>query len=86
MAATQENGPPAPHPAWLRMLMAVPVLGWILRDLMKGSEETIWYAFAAFVALWVLAVVLFGVPGLYIPAVILVPIILVLIVVGCAGG
>lgn len=86
MASTEETGPPASRPGWLRLLLAVPVIGWIARDLLDGSEDTIWYALAAFFGAWIMAIVLFGIPGLYIPAVILVPIILIVMVVGCAGG
>lgn len=64
-------------PLWQRLFFIIPVIGWVARDLMEGDSDTIWYAIAAFVSLWLCCILLFGIPGLYIPAVSLVPLIVV---------
>ncbi|MCV6587253.1 MAG: hypothetical protein OIF47_17125 [Marinibacterium sp.] len=65
---------------WQRFLFAVPFFGWVARDVTFGTREDLWYAIALFVMLWVLSVVLFGVPGLYIPAVLMVPVMFVILI------
>ncbi len=60
-------------PFWKRLFFAVPVIGWVARDVEEGGPENLYYAVALFVMLWILSVVLFGLPGLYVPAVLMVP-------------
>jgi hypothetical protein len=62
-------------PLWQRLFFAVPVIGWIARDLLFGDKDNIWYALIGFVSLWAAAALTFGLPGLYLPALALVPII-----------
>lgn len=62
-------------PMWQRLFFLVPVIGWIARDLVYGAKDTIWYALVAFVSFWMSAILLFGLPGLYIPALFLVPLV-----------
>ncbi|GAA6179902.1 hypothetical protein NBRC116594_13400 [Shimia sp. NS0008-38b] len=51
------------------------------RSLRNLSETTwVWIAIAALVTLWGTSIALFGVPGLYIPAVALVPVIFLALV------
>lgn len=71
---------PRRRPLWQRLLFLVPVIGWVARDLMFGDKDTIWYALAAFVSLWLSLTLLFGLPGLYLPALALVPVIFVFLV------
>ena len=35
---------PRSQPFWLRAFLAIPVLGWIARDLIFGDKDNIWYA------------------------------------------
>jgi len=56
-----------------RVLFAVPVLGWIARDLLEGDEDNIWYLLGAFVSLWIMAGMAWGLPGIVLPALALVP-------------
>ncbi len=67
-------------PLWQRLFFMVPIIGWIARDLMYKGPENIWYALLAFVSLWGISIMLFGIPGLYIPAVCLVPVIFVVLI------
>lgn len=63
-----------PLPIWQRLFFAVPIIGWIARDLVYGDKDNIWYALALVVSLWAISGLTFGVPGLYVPALALVPI------------
>ncbi|MCE8006822.1 hypothetical protein [Aestuariivita sp.] len=71
---------PHRHPFWMRLFLAIPVIGWVARDLLFGDKDNIWFALVAFVSLWMSAVLVFGLPGLYLPALALVPIMFVLLV------
>lgn len=63
-----------------RLLFAVPVLGRIAKEVTYGDADNIYYALASFVSAWGCAVLLFGLPGLYIPALLLVPVVMGLLV------
>ncbi|MEM9550169.1 MAG: hypothetical protein AAGA05_03275 [Pseudomonadota bacterium] len=71
--------PQARLPIWQRLLFAVPIFGWVARDLTLGDADNVWYALGGFASLWAISVVLFGIPGLYIPALLLVPVIWVVL-------
>ncbi|MFN3613457.1 MAG: hypothetical protein ACK4WC_02710 [Rubrimonas sp.] len=48
----------------LRLVFAVPVLGWMLRDMAEGDDQAImWFAVTVICAL-ACAALLFGLPGL----------------------
>jgi len=70
---------------WLRLFLAIPVIGWVARDLLYGDKDTIWYALIAFVSLWMSSALVFGLPGLYLPALALVPVMFLLIVIYAWG-
>ena len=72
---------PAPLPFWQRLFFAIPVIGWVARDLLFGDKNNIWFALIAFVSLWLSAALTFGLPGLYLPALALVPVMFVVLVV-----
>jgi len=71
---------PRTLPLWQRLLFLVPVLGGISRELIYGPKDTIWYALATFFSAWGTAILLFGLPGLYIPALTLVPVMFVVLI------
>jgi hypothetical protein len=71
--ATTEH--PTPVPFWQRLFFSVPVIGWIARDVTMGDRDNLWYAIGGGLALWAILVMTFGLPGLYIPALISVPVI-----------
>lgn len=64
---------------WQRLFFKIPVLGWIARDLIFGDKNNIWFALIAFVSLWMSAALTFGLPGLYLPALAMVPIIFIVL-------
>lgn len=76
MARTDDSTPPPEQrPLWQRLFLAVPVIGWVARDLLYGDKDNIWYALVMVVSLWIISGMTFGLPGVYMPAVALVPII-----------
>lgn len=64
---------PARLTLWQRLLFSVPFLGRIIKEVAYGPDENIYYAIATFVSLWGCSIMLFGLPGLYIPALCMVP-------------
>ena len=76
---------PARHPFWMRLFLAVPVIGWVARDLLFGDKNNIYFALIAFVSAWMCSALVFGLPRLYLPAVALVPVMFILLVVYAWG-
>ncbi|MCA0869765.1 hypothetical protein LCL97_02910 [Seohaeicola saemankumensis] len=72
-------------PLWQRLVFAIPILGRIGKEVAYGAEDNLLHAALAFVSLWGCCILLFGVPGLYLPAVGLAPLMLVLLTVMAAG-
>ncbi|WP_299507062.1 hypothetical protein [uncultured Roseobacter sp.] len=66
-------------PFWQRMFFKIPVFGWVARDLMFGDKNNVWFALIGFFSLWMSAALTFGLPGLYLPALALVPVIFVIL-------
>lgn len=66
-------------PAWQRLFFKIPVLGWMARDLLFGDKNNVWFALIAFISLWMCSLLTFGLPGLYLPALAMVPIIFVVL-------
>jgi hypothetical protein len=62
-----------------RALYAVPVLGWIARDISRGVEN-VFYALVILLTLLVLAVMTWGLAAITLTAVALVPVIFVLLI------
>ncbi|KIC44629.1 hypothetical protein RA28_17275 [Ruegeria sp. ANG-S4] len=67
-------------PVWQRLLFAIPLFGWMARDLANSSGEDWYYTAAALVSIWGCSIMLFGLPGLYIPALIMVPIMFLILI------
>ncbi len=63
-----------------RIVFRLPGLGRIWKEVSYGDEDNIYYALATFFSLWGILVMLFGLPGLYLPAVALVPIMFVILI------
>ena len=70
---------PAQLTIWQRILFAIPVLGRIMKEVAYGPEENLYYALATLVSAWGCSIMLFGIPGLYIPALCLVPVMFILL-------
>lgn len=67
-------------PFWQRLFFAIPVLGWVAKDLLFGDKNNVWFALIMFVSLWLSSGLVFGLPGLYLPALAMVPIVFVLLI------
>jgi len=52
----------------LRVLFSVPLIGWMIRDAVRGSDESRAWFLANIALLWIWSGVLFGYPGVIIPA------------------
>ena len=66
--------------AFMRAFLAIPVLGWIARDLLDGGEDTIYYLLVAVLCLLVVGVMTWGIMVLTLVAVSLVPVIFGLLI------
>lgn len=63
-----------------RIFFAIPVIGWIARDLTEGGSENIYYLLVAIFTLLVIAVATWGLQALSLIAVALVPVIFIVLV------
>lgn len=66
-------------PLWQRFFFKIPVLGWVARDLLFGDKNNVWFALIGFFSLWMSSALTFGLPGLYLPAVAMVPVVFLLL-------
>ncbi len=64
----------------LRLFFMVPIIGWMAKDLLYGDKDHIWYVLVTVISLWGIAILKFGVIGLYLPAVGLVPVIFAVLI------
>lgn len=71
--------PPARLPLALRLLYAIPVIGWVARDISRGVEN-VFYALAIAALALVLAVQTWGLVALTLTALCLVPVMFVLLI------
>lgn len=69
----------------LRALFAIPVIGWIARDVLTRGQENFYYLLVALAALWVMAVATWGLPALTLPALAMVPVIVVVLLLITVG-
>jgi hypothetical protein len=72
---------PARRPLWLRLFYLVPVFGWIAKDTAEKGEENLYYGAGLIFSLWGILIMTFGLPGLYIPALMMVPLMFVVLVI-----
>ena len=72
--------PAAPRRRLREWVFAIPVFGWMLRELIEDyAQERLFFAFNV-VALWLGAVVLFGLPIIFYTALALVPVVFTFII------
>ena len=58
---------PAPLAFWQKILFAIPVIGWVARDIHK-DEANVYWAVGLWISFWGCSTLLFGLPGLILPA------------------
>ncbi|MGV6805910.1 MAG: hypothetical protein ACWA49_17075 [Ruegeria sp.] len=71
---------PGRQPLWQRLLFAIPLFGWLAHDAARGKPEDLGYTAAALVSMWGCSALLFGLPGLYLPALAMVPVMFLILV------
>ncbi len=67
-------------PIWQRLLFAIPLFGWMAKDAAHGEAEDWGYTALAIFSMWGCSALLFGLPGLYIPAVMMVPVMFLILI------
>ncbi|NOD33796.1 MULTISPECIES: hypothetical protein [unclassified Ruegeria] len=67
-------------PIWQRLFFAIPVFGWLARDAVNGKAEDLYYTAGAIFSMWGCSIMLFGLPGLFIPALMMVPVMFLILV------
>ena len=67
-------------PLWQRLLFALPFVGRISKEVAYGEAENFKYALLTLVSLWGSSILLFGIPGLYLPALAMVPVMFILLI------
>ena len=77
MSAIEMPGRP---PIWQRLLFAIPLFGWLARDAAYGKPEDLFYTAAAIFSMWGCSIMVFGLPGLYIPALLMVPMMFLILI------
>ncbi|WP_424830923.1 hypothetical protein [Ruegeria sp.] len=71
---------PGRLPIWQRLLFAIPLFGWLARDAAHGKPEDLFYTAAAIFSMWGCSIMVFGLPGLYIPALLMVPMMFLILI------
>lgn len=71
---------PTRLPFWQRAVFSVPIFGRMAREVAYGDDENLLYAAIAFICGWGCSVMLFGLPGLYLPALALVPVMFLVLI------
>jgi hypothetical protein len=65
---------------WERLIYAVPLIGWMIKDVVHGEPDNIYHFLFAAVCLWIIAGLQFGAVGVVIPALVFVPVIFLTLV------
>ena len=72
-------------PLWQRIVYAIPLFGWMARDAANGAPDDLWYTLGAVLSMWGCLIMLFGLPGLYLPALAMVPVMFLLLILVSRG-
>lgn len=64
-----------------RAFYAIPVIGWIARDVIFGDKDNIWYALVIILTAFLLAITTWGLPALVLSALALVPLCFLVLIV-----
>ncbi len=57
----------------LKVVYAIPVIGWMLREAIEGPVTAKILFLVNLVMVWILAIIMFGYPAIILPALVLVP-------------
>lgn len=67
-------------PLWQRFIFAIPLFGWMARDVAEGQPEDLGYTAAAIFGMWGCSAMLWGLPGFYLPALAMVPVMFLILI------
>jgi len=70
----------------LNLFYSVPLVGWMVHDLRTGGESAFTYFLVNCGLFWVISAVLFGYPGIIIPALCAVPVMFTLLLLLTRGN
>ncbi|WP_170475708.1 hypothetical protein [Ruegeria arenilitoris] len=70
---------------WQRVLFAIPLFGWMAKDVAHGDPDDLGYTAAAIFAMWGCSAMIYGLPGLYLPALAMVPLMFLLLILVSRG-
>ncbi len=80
MTAQQADKRSAARPLVLRLLFAIPLLGWMLREAAEGGGNAKALFAVNCVLIWILAIAVFGYPAIILPALFFVLVIFCLLI------
>ncbi len=63
-----------------RVVLSIPLLGWIARDVIYGDQENIYYALVVILAVWIVAIMKWGIAALMIPYLAAVPAMFIILI------
>jgi hypothetical protein len=72
-------------PLYERAIYSVPLIGWMLKDVVHGDRSNLWWFLFTLVSCWIMAIMTFGYPAVILPVVCAVPamfVVLILITLG----
>ncbi len=72
-------------PLFERVIYAIPVIGWMLKDVVHGHRDNKWYFLVAVASTWIIAIMAFGYPAFFLPVLMLVPLAFILLLVITRG-
>ncbi len=61
------------QPVWLRLFHMIPIVGWMARDTDRHGEDNLVWGLLTIPMAWAISALLFGYPGIIVPALLLVP-------------
>jgi len=72
-------------PLYERAIYAVPVVGWVLKDVAHGDPANKWWLLFILASVWVMAIMTFGYPAVILPALAAVPTMFVILLIITRG-
>ena len=80
-----KRNPSPPLSRLERIAFGVPLLGWMLKDVIYGDPANKWWALVAVVSLWIMAIMTWGFPAVVVPVVAAVPVAFAILLVVTRG-
>ena len=71
---------PPQTPLLERLFYAIPLFGWMARDVVFGSKDNIYYALVTVLTIWIVVILHWGYPALIIPYLAMVPAMFIILI------